>query len=115
MCLDYSNAVTSSSAEQTLHANGVLQIAVLATNLPVGLASVNCEGNETSLLDCVSLGRPEACGVTDSSATDGAVLACANSVAGAHDHMSQTIQDHAYGDYWQDFTSASASTCCSTT
>eukprot|EP00892_Ulva_mutabilis_P007855 jgi/Ulvmu1/5441/UM223_0002.1 len=66
-------------------AYGFIQDKVLTASLPVGLASVDCDGNETSLLQCASLDvaqAPFGCGIFNSNATDATVLACANSAAG---------------------------------
>eukprot|EP00892_Ulva_mutabilis_P004968 jgi/Ulvmu1/2843/UM144_0008.1 len=53
---------------------------VLVANLPVGLASVDCNGTETSLLQCTSSQEAiPTCGVPNSQFTDATVLACANS------------------------------------
>lgn len=50
---------------------------VLAASLPVGLASVDCDGTETSLLECSSseedLGQ---CGIANTNLTKATVLAC---------------------------------------
>eukprot|EP00892_Ulva_mutabilis_P004965 jgi/Ulvmu1/2840/UM144_0005.1 len=55
---------------------------VLVANLPVGIASVDCNGTETSLLQCTSSQEEiPNCRVSDSEFTDATVLACANSVA----------------------------------
>eukprot|EP00892_Ulva_mutabilis_P007276 jgi/Ulvmu1/4920/UM202_0005.1 len=55
---------------------------VFATDLPVGLASVDCAGTETSLLQCESgPGLSNDCGVRGRELTDSTVLACANSAA----------------------------------
>ena len=56
---------------------------VLVANLPIGLASVDCNGTETSLLDCTS--SPEAIPFCDSgdNYTAAVVLACSNSTEGA--------------------------------
>lgn len=55
---------------------------VLVANLPVGIASVDCNGTETSLLQCTSSQSAiQSCGVPGSSFTDATVIACANSNA----------------------------------
>ena len=58
-------------------------VQVLVENLPVGLASVDCNGNETSLLECTS--SPEAIPFCDSgdNYTDVTVLACSNATESA--------------------------------
>lgn len=56
----------------------------LARRLPVALTQVDCIGNETSLFDCDSAEDLSGCGVTDGTATDGTVLACANSSPSTH-------------------------------
>eukprot|EP00892_Ulva_mutabilis_P006138 jgi/Ulvmu1/3897/UM018_0119.1 len=50
---------------------------VLAATLPVGLASVDCNGNESSLLECTSSQRDlELCGTGSTNLTDATVIAC---------------------------------------
>lgn len=57
---------------------------VLVADLPVSLASVDCNGDETSLLQCTSNGEDlRGCTVPDTNFTDATVLACANTAAGA--------------------------------
>eukprot|EP00892_Ulva_mutabilis_P005582 jgi/Ulvmu1/3396/UM016_0012.1 len=52
---------------------------VLAANLPVGLASVDCDGDEASLLECTaSQNDILSCGIDNINATDATVLACGN-------------------------------------
>eukprot|EP00892_Ulva_mutabilis_P008495 jgi/Ulvmu1/6017/UM260_0001.1 len=52
----------------------------LVSTLPVGLASVDCVGNETSLLQCTSSRVDgEECGCPAGNFTDATFLACANS------------------------------------
>eukprot|EP00892_Ulva_mutabilis_P001591 jgi/Ulvmu1/11432/UM076_0006.1 len=52
---------------------------VLAGNLPVGLASVDCNGSEASLLECTSSLRDvQDCGIDSTNLTDATVLACGN-------------------------------------
>lgn len=56
---------------------------VLVSSLPVGLASVDCSGTETSLLDCTSSRDDiQSCDVPNTNLSDATVLACANSTAG---------------------------------
>eukprot|EP00892_Ulva_mutabilis_P005579 jgi/Ulvmu1/3393/UM016_0009.1 len=53
---------------------------VLAANLPVVLASVDCDGNETSLLECTSGPNDVSrCGIDNTNLTDATILACGNS------------------------------------
>eukprot|EP00892_Ulva_mutabilis_P004970 jgi/Ulvmu1/2845/UM144_0010.1 len=57
---------------------------VLAADIPVGIATVDCNGTETSLLQCTSsLDQARACVVPQSNFTDATVLACANSTTAA--------------------------------
>lgn len=57
---------------------------MLESNLPVGLAAVDCAGGEASLLDCPSddAGLPQ-CSTDGSPFTDSTVLACGNTASGA--------------------------------
>eukprot|EP00892_Ulva_mutabilis_P004962 jgi/Ulvmu1/2838/UM144_0002.1 len=56
-----------------------LENQVLVAALPVALASVDCDGNETSLLECTSSQEElRNCKLPDSNLTDATVLACAN-------------------------------------
>ena len=56
---------------------------VLVSNLPIGLASVDCNGSETSLLQCsTSEFQIEFCGVRDTDLSDATVLACADLTGG---------------------------------
>lgn len=57
---------------------------MLVANLPIGLASVDCDGSETSLLDCVSSEDDLAFCTPPGNFTDATVLACANSAGGVH-------------------------------
>ena len=71
---------------------------VLDENLPVGLAAVDCDGTEDSLLDCTfdndrarfciaggfGSGASSTKGVN---ATDGTVLACADAAVGANHNL----------------------------
>lgn len=53
---------------------------VLVANLPVGLASVDCNGTETSLMQCSSSQDDiPGCRILNQNFTDSTVLACANS------------------------------------
>ena len=69
-------------------------VQVLDENLPVGLAAVDCDGTEDSLLDCAfDNARARFCAAggfaraassaKGINATDGTVLACADAAAGA--------------------------------
>ena len=61
-----------------------MRLQVLAASLPVGLASVDCNGTETSLLDCTSSQDDlQQCGVDNTNLTDATVLTCANTVDSA--------------------------------
>jgi len=52
---------------------------VLVSNLPIGLASVDCNGSETSLLQCsTSDDKIRECGVRGTDLSDALVLACAD-------------------------------------
>eukprot|EP00892_Ulva_mutabilis_P012285 jgi/Ulvmu1/9429/UM051_0057.1 len=56
---------------------------VLVSRLPVGLASVDCDGTETSLLQCTSSQTDlRACAMEDTDFTDATVLACGTTAAG---------------------------------
>lgn len=58
-------------------------VQVLVANLPVGLASVDCDGTETSLLQCSSSQKDiPGCRILNQNFTDSTVLACANSSPG---------------------------------
>lgn len=62
-----------------------LQLQVLAAILPVALATVDCNGTETSLLDCSS--KPNdvgGCNIAGTNLTDATVLTCSNTTAGVH-------------------------------
>lgn len=53
-------------------------------SLPVGLASVDCNGTESSLLDCTSSQNDrQACGIEGTNLTDATVLTCANTADSA--------------------------------
>ena len=60
----------------------IVGVQVLATNIPVGLKAVDCDGNETALTDCQS-SRQNLQDCALENATDTTVLACANSQPGA--------------------------------
>jgi len=52
---------------------------VLVESLPVGLASVDCNGTETSLLECSSSEEDlQQCGIENTNLTKATVLACGN-------------------------------------
>lgn len=56
---------------------------VLVASLPAGLSSVDCNGNETSILQCLSAAPTrELCGIPNSNLTQATVLACASSAEG---------------------------------
>eukprot|EP00892_Ulva_mutabilis_P007859 jgi/Ulvmu1/5445/UM223_0006.1 len=58
---------------------------VLAAELPMGLARVECQGNETALLQCSAGRSRNACAIRNSNATEATVLACANAEPGCPD------------------------------
>lgn len=61
-----------------------MTVQVLVANLPVGLASVDCDGTEASLLDCTSSTADlQECGIDDTNLTDSTVLTCGNTASGA--------------------------------
>lgn len=52
--------------------------------MPVGLASVDCDGTETSLLQCSSSeDNLRQCGVPNSNLTEATILACATTDSSA--------------------------------
>lgn len=56
---------------------------MLAAELPPGLAGVDCQGNETSLLQCpVDSSLVQFCSITASNASEATVLACGESPPG---------------------------------
>eukprot|EP00892_Ulva_mutabilis_P007273 jgi/Ulvmu1/4918/UM202_0003.1 len=54
---------------------------VLAAPIPAALVELDCNGNETSLLQCSSSEFIQRCGIPGTDLTDATVLACANSVS----------------------------------
>lgn len=53
------------------------------SDLPVGLAEVDCDGDEASLLDCTfNRFEIQRCGISGTNMTEATVLACANSASG---------------------------------
>ena len=67
-----------------VHSIMALRLQVLVASLPVGLASVDCNGTEASLLDCTSSQNDlQQCGIADTNLTDATVLTCANTADSA--------------------------------
>lgn len=65
---------------------------VLVATLPVVLASVDCNGTETSLLDCTSSQDDLLqCGIENTNLTDATVLTCANTADSALSMLSDWI------------------------
>lgn len=62
------------------------RLQVLVADIPPGISAVDCDGSETSLLDCTSSNEYEIqseCSVEDSSANDATVIACGTESTGA--------------------------------
>ena len=76
---------------QRMHIDQVLWAQALASELPVALTGVDCSGNETSLLECDSMESIAACGLRNSSATDGTILACATSTQSTHIQLRRNL------------------------
>lgn len=78
----------------TATADWAYPLQVLVANLPVGLASVDCEGTEASLLQCTSsTDALRGCTVPDTNFTDATVLACADTAPGAE---FQLVSNHCF-------------------